>query len=44
MDAIVDLSCEKKGKKIDVILRRCNQANDEGIVNDVCIKDIFLTV
>ncbi|HIF1184119.1 TPA: N-acetylmuramoyl-L-alanine amidase, partial [Enterococcus faecium] len=33
-----------KGKKIDVILRRCNQANGEGAVNDVRISDIYLTL
>lgn len=33
-----------KGKKVDVILRRCNKANGEGAVNDVRIKDIYLTI
>lgn len=44
MDATVDLSCVKKGKKIDVIFQRCNQSNGEGSVNDVRIKDISLTL
>ena len=33
-----------KGKKIDIILRRCNQSNGEGAVNDVRISDIYLTL
>lgn len=33
-----------KGKKVDIILRRCNKANGEGAVNDVRIKDIYLTI
>ncbi|GKS56304.1 N-acetylmuramoyl-L-alanine amidase [Enterococcus mundtii] len=33
-----------KGKKIDVVFRRANQANGEGAVNDVRISDIFLTL
>ena len=44
MDVTVDLSWVKKGTKIDVIFRRCNQANGEGAVNDVRIKDIYLTL
>ncbi|EME3512086.1 CHAP domain-containing protein, partial [Enterococcus faecium] len=44
MDVTLDLSWVKKGTKIDVILRRCNQANGEGAVNDVRIKDIYLTL
>ncbi|OTN96245.1 peptidoglycan amidohydrolase family protein [Enterococcus faecium] len=44
MDVTVDLSWVKKGTKIDVILRRCNQSNGEGAVNDVRIKDIYLTL
>lgn len=44
MDVTVDLSWGKKGTKIDVIFRRCNQANGEGVVNDVRIKDIYLTL
>lgn len=33
-----------KGKKIDIILRRCNQSNGEGAVNDVRDSDIYLTL
>ena len=44
MDVIVDLGWVKKGTKIDVIFRRCNQANGESAVNDVPIKDIYLTL
>ncbi|MCI5921852.1 MAG: hypothetical protein SPG88_10495, partial [Enterococcus hirae] len=44
MDVTVDLSWVKKGTKIDVIFRRCNQANGEDAVNDVRIKDIYLTL
>ncbi|MGL9846129.1 lysozyme [Enterococcus sp. DIV0765f] len=44
MDVTVDLSWVKKGTKIDVIFRRCNQGNGEGAVNDVRIKDIYLTL
>lgn len=44
MDVTLDLSWVKKGTKIDVIFRRCNQANGEGAVNDVRIKDIYLTL
>ena len=44
MDVTVDLSWVKKGTKIDVVFRRCNQANGEGAVNDVRIKDIYLTL
>ena len=44
MDVTVDLSWMKKGTKIDIILRRCNQANGEGAVNDVRISDIYLTL
>ncbi|MDT2836273.1 N-acetylmuramoyl-L-alanine amidase [Enterococcus durans] len=44
MDVIVDLGWVKKGTKIDVIFRRCNQSNGEGAVNDVRIKDIYLTL
>ena len=44
MDVTVDLSWMKKGTKIDVIFRRCNQANGEGAVNDVRISDIYLTL
>lgn len=44
MDVTVDLSWVKKGTTIDVIFRRCNQANGEGAVNDVRIKDIYLTL
>lgn len=33
-----------KGKKIDIILRRANRAKGEGVVNDVRISDIFLTL
>ncbi|MGN8983311.1 N-acetylmuramoyl-L-alanine amidase, partial [Enterococcus villorum] len=44
MDVTLDLSWVKKGTKIDVIFRRCNQANGEGAVNDVHIKDIYLTL
>ncbi|EGP5670165.1 N-acetylmuramoyl-L-alanine amidase [Enterococcus faecium] len=33
-----------KGKKIDIILRRCNQSNGEGAVNDVRISDIYLVL
>lgn len=33
-----------KGKKIDILLRRCNQSNGEGAVNDVRISDIYLTL
>ncbi|MDV4829871.1 CHAP domain-containing protein [Enterococcus faecium] len=33
-----------KGKKVDVIFRRCNKSNGEGAVNDVRIKDIYLTI
>ncbi len=44
MDFTVDLSWEKKGTKFDIIFRRCNQANGEGAVNDVRIKDIYLTL
>lgn len=44
MDVTVDLGWVKKGTKIDVIFRRCNQANGEGAVNDVRIKDIYLTL
>lgn len=32
------------GKKIDIILRRCNQTNGEGAINDVRINDIYLTI
>ncbi|ROY72834.1 hypothetical protein EGW69_09570, partial [Enterococcus faecium] len=44
MDVTLDLSWVKKGTKIDVIFRRCNQVNGEGAVNDVRIKDIYLTL
>ncbi|QED60686.1 N-acetylmuramoyl-L-alanine amidase [Enterococcus durans] len=44
MDVTVDLSWVKKDTKIDVIFRRCNQANGEGAVNDVRIKDIYLAL
>ena len=44
MDVTVDLSWVEKGTKIDVIFRRCNQSNGEGAVNDVRIKDIYLTL
>ena len=44
MDVTLDLSWMKKGTKIDVIFRRCNQANGEGAVNDVRISDIYLTL
>lgn len=43
MDVTVDLSWVKKGTKIDII-RRYNQANGESAVNDVRIKDIYLTL
>lgn len=33
-----------KGKKIDIILRRTNQSNGEGAVNDVRISDIYLAL
>lgn len=33
-----------KGKKIDIILCRCNQSNGEGEVNDVRISDIYLAL
>ncbi|MDT2837485.1 N-acetylmuramoyl-L-alanine amidase [Enterococcus durans] len=42
MDVTVDLGWVKKGTKIDVILRRCNQVNGEYPVNDVRISDIYL--
>lgn len=35
---------KKQHKVIDVILRRCNQANGEGAVNDVRISDIYLSL
>ncbi|STD25242.1 N-acetylmuramoyl-L-alanine amidase [Enterococcus mundtii] len=44
MDVTVDLSWVKKGMKIDVIFRRCNQTDGEGAVNDVRIKDIYFTL
>ena len=44
MDVTVDLGLVKKGTKIDVILRRCNQENGEDVVNDVRIKNIYLTL
>ncbi|THE11760.1 N-acetylmuramoyl-L-alanine amidase [Enterococcus hirae] len=44
MDVTVDLNWVKKDTKIDVIFRRCNQANGEGAVNDVRISDIYLTL
>ena len=44
MNATVDLGLVKKGTEIDVILRRSNQENGEDAVNDVRIKDIYLTV
>ncbi|MEX1447421.1 GH25 family lysozyme [Enterococcus sp. C76] len=44
MDVTVDLSWVKKGTKIDVIFRRCNQLNGEGMVNDVRISNIYLTL
>lgn len=42
MDVTVDLSWVKKGTKIDVIFRCCNQANGKSAVNDVRIKEIYL--
>lgn len=33
-----------KGKKVDVILRRCNKSNGEEPVNDVRIDDIYLSL
>lgn len=42
-DVTVDVAW-MKGKKVDIILRRCNKANGEGAVNDVRIKDIYLTI
>ncbi|EOA8339778.1 hypothetical protein ACIMRI_000866, partial [Enterococcus hirae] len=44
MDVTVDLSWVKKGMKINIIFRRCNQANGEGAVNDVRFRDIYLTL
>ncbi|MCC4121898.1 peptidoglycan recognition protein family protein [Lactococcus lactis] len=44
MDVTVDLSWVKKGTKINIIFRRCNQANGEGAVNDVRFRDIYLTL
>ena len=44
MDVTVDLNWVKKGTKIDVVLRRCNQENGECSVNDVRISDIYLTL
>ncbi|WP_251849483.1 peptidoglycan amidohydrolase family protein [Enterococcus hirae] len=44
LDVTLDLSWVKKETKIDVLFRRCNQANGEGTVNDVRIKDIYLTL
>lgn len=40
----MDLIWMKKGTKFDVIFRCCNQANCEDAVNDVRIKDIYLTL
>lgn len=33
-----------KGKKVDIILRRCNKSNGEEPVNDVRIDDIYLSL
>ena len=44
MYVTVDLNLVKKGMKIEIIFRRCNQVNGEGAVNDVRIKDIYLTL
>lgn len=41
MNVTVDLNQGKKGAKIDVIFRRCNQVKEKGEVNDVRIKDIY---
>ena len=33
-----------KGKRVDILIRRCNKSNGEGAVNDVRFKDIYFTI